>query len=133
MATLDLGTQLSAAMTEFQRVVVERDVGLAAKVLHPNFALVLVQPEPAVVPRAQWLTMLPDYVVSRWIVEESRTDLDGGCAAVLQRVAMDAVVLGHDRSGVFVISDIWLHDGADWRIWRRHSSPQTAGSMPGSG
>lgn len=63
-------------------------------------------------------------------VEEQRIELDDGVAAVLQRVRMAATVLGQDRSGVFVISDIWRRRGDDWRIWRRHSTPLAAGPMP---
>jgi len=52
-------------------------------------------------------------------------------AAVLSKVYMRATVLGEDRSGLFVISDFWRHGKDGWRVWRRHSSPLTAGEMPG--
>jgi hypothetical protein len=43
---------------------------------------------------------------------------------------MSATVNGIDRSGLFTISDIWrLRDG-HWRVWRRHSTPLSAGPMP---
>jgi hypothetical protein len=71
------------AMRAFERAVRERDGGLAERVLHAEFALVLVHPEPAELPRAEWLRMLPDYVVSEWTVEQHRTDVDGDSAAVL--------------------------------------------------
>jgi hypothetical protein len=59
-------------------------------------------------PRASWLAVLGEYVVHEWVVEEERLDLDGDdCAAHLQRVRMRATVLGEDRSGPFVISDVW--------------------------
>ncbi len=132
MTDQGLDSQLVDAMRAFERVVVERDGVLAERILHADFALVLIHPEPAEVPRASWLRMLPDYVVSLWTVEQDRTDVDGDCAAVLQRVRMDAVVLGQDRSGLFLISDIWRHQPeAGWQIWRRHSSPLSAGVMPG--
>lgn len=133
MGTRDADASLLPdAMHDFQRVVHERDAALAARVLHPGFALVLVHPTAAVISRERWLSMLPDYLVSEWSVEESRTDVDGSCAAVLQRVRMRALVLGEDRSGVFVISDVWRHQDAGWQIWRRHSSPLSAGPMPGT-
>jgi hypothetical protein len=43
---------------------------------------------------------------------------------------MNATVLGVDRSGLFVLSDIWLRGDDGWRIWRRHSTPLAAGVMP---
>lgn len=119
-------------MQEFQRCVVDRDHDAAEAVLDPEFALVLVQPEPAIMPRTRWLEVLIDYVVHEWSVEEQLLDVDDrGWAALLQRVQVRASVLGEDRSGPFVISDLWrLRDGT-WRIWHRHSTPLLAGPMPG--
>ncbi len=93
-----------------------------SRVLDDDFALVLVQPAPAVMPRSRWLEVLPDYVVDAYDVEEAHVDVDGDTAAVLQRVRMTATVLGQDRSGVFVMSDIWRRGPDGWRVWRRHSS-----------
>ena len=123
---------LELAMQEFERAVIERDAAAAFRVLDDDFALVLVQPAPAVMPRSRWLEVLPDYVVDAYDVEEAHVDVDGDTAAVLQRVRMTATVLGQDRSGVFVMSDTWRHGPDGWRVWRRHSTPITAGLMPGA-
>lgn len=123
--------ELLAQLARFEEVVLRRDVRLAERVLHPAYALVLVQPVPAVMWRARWLEVLPDYVVDEYDVEEQAIDVDQDVAAVLQRVRMVATVLGQDRSGVFVVSDVWRRLPEGWRIWRRHSSPATAGQMPG--
>lgn len=125
-------TGLPSQIANFDRCVRDRDAQLAETVLDPDYALVLVQPSLAVVPRSSWLHMLPDYVVHSWSVEEQSIDIDidGDCAAILQRVDMRATVLGQDRSGLFVVSDIWRHRTDGWRIWRRHSTPLSAGPMP---
>jgi len=112
-----------------QRCIEQRDQDAAADVLDQSYALVLVQPVRAVIPRERWLANLPDYVVHSYDVQEriSDIDIDGACAAVLHRAHMRATVNGVERSGVFVISDIWrLRDGY-WRVWRRHSTPLSAG------
>jgi ketosteroid isomerase-like protein len=117
---------------EFDRVVRERDAAGAEALLHPDYALVLVQPAPAVMPRARWLEVLPDYVVHDWSVEERTADVDGDTAAVLSRITMVATVLGEDRSGKIIMSDVWRRDGdGTWRVWKRHSTPLSAGRMPG--
>ena len=128
MSTSDLEHQTQ----EFERCVIERDRATAEAVLDRDFALVLVHPESAVMPRNRWLEVLSEYVVHEWTVQDRRLDIDeDGCAALLQRVQVRATVLGEDRSGPFVISDLWrLRDGS-WRIWRRHSTPLVAGPMPG--
>lgn len=84
-------------------------------------------------PRSRWLEVLTGYVVHEWTVEERRLDVDGDrCAALLQRVQARATVLGEDRSGPFVMSDLWRLRDDGWRIWRRHSTPLQAGPMPGA-
>lgn len=118
-------------MKNFERVVRERDAELARTVLHDDYALQLVVPTSAAMPRSRWLEVLPDYVVDVWEVEDERLDVMGDCATVLQRVRMIATVLGADRSGTFVVSDVWLRGDEGWRIWRRHSTPLQAGELPG--
>ncbi|MDQ1585467.1 MAG: hypothetical protein QOH80_832 [Actinomycetota bacterium] len=122
--------ELDLRLDEFQRVIEARDVPAAEQVLDEQYALVLVQPTPAVVTRAQWLSALPDYVVHEWTVQERVLDVDGDCAAVLQRGFQRAVVQGESRDGLFVISDIWRRREGVWRVWRRHSTPLSAGPMP---
>jgi len=127
-----MSDDLDTAMTQFQRCIEERDQVAAAEVLDEDYALVLVQPAHAVVPRGAWLAMLPDYIVHSYALQEQAIDVDGDCAAVLHRVEMRATLNGADRSGLFTISDVWrLRDGG-WRIWRRHSTPLSAGPMPAS-
>lgn len=124
-----MSADLEEAMTEFQRCIAERDVPAADLVLDPGYALVLVQPVPTVVPKERWLATLPDYVVHSYDVQERLIDIDGDTAAVLHRAEMNATVSGADRSGVFIVSDIWrLRDG-HWRVWKRHSTPLSAGRL----
>lgn len=123
---------LTFAMSEFQRCIAERDVVGAETILHFDYALELVQPDVAVVPRDRWLAALPDYVVHSYDVVEQIVDVDLDIAIALHRANMHATVNGVDRSGVFIISDVWrLRDGR-WQVWKRHSTPLTAGPMPNS-
>ena len=103
--------------------IAERDAAAAAAILADDYVLVLVVPGRRVVPRSEWLEMLTEYVVEEWTVEEQVVDVRGELAAVLQRVDMKATVYGVDRSGTFIISDIWIRERGEWRVWRRHSSP----------
>ena len=121
--------ELADRADTFDKVVQERDVEGARAVLDEGYALVLVQPSPATMPRDRWLAVLPDYVVHGYDVQERIIDVDGDVAAILQRVEMTATVLGADRSGVFFLSDVWRRRDGDWRVWRRHSSPLSAGAI----
>ena len=126
-----MSDDLREAMASFQRAVTERDRELAESVLDDEYQLVLVQPSPARMPRARWLEVLPEYVVHDYEVDEELVDQYEDVAAVLSRVRMRATVLGEDRSGDFIISDVWRRRDGRWRVWRRHSTPATAPKMPG--
>ena len=115
----------------WDRAIQERDEVAAAQLLAPEFALELVQPVRSVMSREVWLEVLADYVVHEWEVVEQIVDVDGDYAAMLQRVRMGATVMGEDRSGIFVISDLWRRLDGEWRVWRRHSTPLSAGQLGG--
>lgn len=119
-------------MLQFDRCIADRDQAAAEAVLDADYALLLVQPGKAVMPRARWLEVLQDYVVHDCVVEDSIVDVDGDLATVLHRDRMSATVLGEDRSGTFVITDVWRQRSDGWKVWRRHSTPLSAGNMPGA-
>ena len=125
--------QLEDRIASFQACIEARDREAAEDVLHAGYALVLVQPVGAVMSRSRWLEVLPEYVVRSYRVEERIVDVDGDVAAVIHRAEMEATVLGEDRSGLFVISDVWRRRRDQWQVWRRHSTPLRAGPMPGVG
>ncbi|MFN2518854.1 MAG: nuclear transport factor 2 family protein [Jatrophihabitantaceae bacterium] len=125
-----MSDDLEKAMAEFQRCIAQRDQDGAGRILDEHYALVLVHPIRTEVPRELWLSNLPDYVVHSYDVQERFIDIDGDCAVVLHRANMTATVNGVDRSGLFVISDIWRMRDGRWRVWRRHSTPLSAGPMP---
>jgi ketosteroid isomerase-like protein len=114
----------------WQAAIERRDVAAAGEYLDDDFALVIVQPAPTFMPRAQWLALLPEYFVTGYEVQERIIDVDGDLALVLQRVHMDATVRGMDRSGTFVLTDAWRRSRRGWHLWRRHSTPLTAGTLP---
>ena len=120
---------LEQRMDALERCIGERDVAAAEGILAEEFALVFAHPAAAVVPRQAWLTVLPDYIVHSNDIEAQTIDIDGDWAAVLHVHRMNATVQGQDRSGLFVISDVWRRRDGTWRLWRRHSTPLTAGSL----
>ena len=123
---------LEARIEQFLRCINERDAAAADDVLDSDYTLVIVQPTPARMPRGRWLEVLADYVVHSYDIEERSLDVDGDTAAMVHRVRMQATVLGENRSGLFVISDVWRRRDGTWRVWRRHSTPLSAGDMPGA-
>jgi hypothetical protein len=123
-------TNVHQRAAAFQRCIEQRDVTAAEDILDDDYSLVLVHPASAVIPKARWIAMLPDYVVHSYDVLENVTDIDGERATIFHRARQRATVMGVDRSGLFVITDIWRVRGDRWRLWRRHSTPLDAGEMP---
>jgi len=120
---------LDGRMAEFQRVIEDRDVAGAENVLHRDYALCLVVPTATVHPRDAWLAALPAYLVHEWDVQERQVEVHGDTAVVLQRAWMRATVFGIPRNGIFVITDTWLREDGVWRVWKRHSTPLSAGEL----
>ncbi len=116
----------------WQRAIEARDQEAAADILTSDYALVVTHPEVLVMPREVWLRVLPDYDVRAYEIEHRNVDVRGDMGVVVQRVDMNAVVNGADRSGIFVLVDLWVDDGEAWRVWRRHSTPLSAGSISGA-
>ena len=114
----------------WQRAIEARDAEAADAILAEDYALVVTHPEPVVMPREEWLRLLPDYDVRGYEIHHRSVEVRDGVASVVQRVEMDALVAGVDRSGLFVLVDIWVDAGGAWRVWRRHSTPLSAGAMP---
>jgi ketosteroid isomerase-like protein len=107
-----------------------RDVDAAVQFIRDDYALTLVYPLKSVVHRKEWLDTLPDYVISRWDVQESMWDVAGDVASHFHVVDMTATVFGTPRNGLFVITDTWVRGDKGWQVWRRHSTPLAAGGYP---
>ena len=114
----------------WQLAIEARDTEQAAEFLSDDYALIILQPNPAIVKREEWLRMLPDYDVRGYSVEERIVDGGRDVYTVFQRVNQTAIVKGADRSGIFVLVDVWVREAAAWRVWRRHSTPLSAGPAP---
>jgi hypothetical protein len=127
---MDVEKEVVKRTDRWQRAIEERDPEAAASFLADDYALVILQPQPAVVERGEWLRMLPDYHVNAYSVEERMVQTRDGLCTVLQRVDQTAVVKGVERSGIFILLDVWVEEAGAWRVWRRHSTPLSAGSAP---
>ncbi len=127
---MGLDTQISDLTDRWQLTIEGRDVEGAARFLSDDYALVILEPQPAVVTRDEWLRMLPDYAVSGYAVEERIVQPGRDLCTVFQRVDQTALVKGVERSGIFILLDVWVQEGDAWRVWRRHSTPLSAGPAP---
>jgi len=75
-----------------------------------------------VVPRTAWLETLKSYETRSFTIDDAQVHLHGDTAVVFMLITQEATVRGQDRSGQFVITDVWVKEPAGWRVAERHSS-----------
>jgi ketosteroid isomerase-like protein len=75
-----------------------------------------------IVPRAAWLETLKVYETKAFTIDDAQVHIYGDTAVAFMLVTQEATVNGQDRSGQFVITDVWVKEPAGWRVAERHSS-----------
>jgi ketosteroid isomerase-like protein len=88
-----------------------------------------------IVPRQAWLTMLKDYYVTEsFTIDDIKVNVYDNTAVAMLMFTQKATVRGQDRSGQFVLTDIWHKGNKGWLIAERHSTrpgpPVPAGMQP---
>ncbi len=120
-----------AAEDRWLQAVLARDANAAEAILHPDFRLFIgIEGHPLrVMPRAQWLAVLPDYRITDCSVTDRHVSVYGDIAVVILLWSQTATVPGdRDISGHFLITDIWQNTPDGWRVIERHSSRQEKGA-----
>lgn len=80
-------------------------------------------PSIQIVPRQGWLiTLAKDYVTESFTIDDIKVNVYGNTAIAMLLFTQKATVRGQDRSGQFVLTDIWHKEKNDWLIVERHSS-----------
>ena len=120
-----------AAEDRWLQAILARDANAAEAILHPSFRLIIgIEGHPLrIMPRAQWLAVLPDYRITDCSVTDRQVSVYGDIAVVILLWSQTATVPGdRDISGHFLITDIWHNSPQGWRVIERHSSRQEKGA-----
>ena len=75
-----------------------------------------------IMPKQSWLILLKDYVTESYSIDDIKVNVYGKTAIAMLMFTQKAIVRGQDRSGQFVITDIWHKGKKGWLIAERHSS-----------
>jgi ketosteroid isomerase-like protein len=76
-----------------------------------------------IVPRQAWLGLLKDsYVTESFTIDDIKVNVYGNTAVAMMMFTQKATVRGQDRSGQFVLTDIWNKGDKGWLIAERHST-----------
>jgi ketosteroid isomerase-like protein len=104
----------------FQR----KDVVALQHLMADNYSLIIaVENMPLqVVPRNAWLESLDDYDITQASVEHIYVHVYDCVAVAVMLWRQTARLHGQDRSAEFMLTDIWVMQGDEWRLAERHSS-----------
>jgi ketosteroid isomerase-like protein len=72
--------------------------------------------------RQSWLNLLKDYVTESFSIDDIKVNVYGNTAVAILMFTQKATVRGQDRSGQFILTDIWNNGNKGWLITERHSS-----------
>lgn len=75
-----------------------------------------------IMPRQAWLNLLKDYVTESYSIDDIKVNVYGKVAIAMMMFTQKATVRGQDRSGQFVLTDIWHKGKTGWLIIERHST-----------
>ncbi len=108
----------------FAAAIKSQDPEQAGKFLSPTYFLSIgVQGIPLqIISRAQWLAGLKEYVTESFFIDDIKVNMYGNTAVAIMMYSQKAVVRGQERSGQFMLTDIWIKENSNWKIAERHSS-----------
>jgi len=75
-----------------------------------------------IVPKQSWLNLLNNYVTDSFSFDDIKVSVYGNVAIAMSMFTQKATVRGQDRSGQFVLTDIWQKGKKGWLLVERHST-----------
>ncbi|MEO8710545.1 MAG: nuclear transport factor 2 family protein [Parafilimonas sp.] len=129
-------SQMEKEITELEKqwaaTIQKQDESQMDQFLADNYFLAIaIQGMPIrIVPKAVWLDNLKFYRTESFNIDDIKVHVYDGVAIVLMMFTQHATVRGQDRSGQFLITDIWVKQEKGWRVAERHSSRPEPGTAP---
>lgn len=113
---------------EWRDALCKRDMDRLRTLVHPHFVLIGTRSTgPFMMHRDEWLDAI------------QRRDVDSIELEVADATALDDVMVGTIRAtwrvkylgrvieDCVILTDVWVKDGGEWQVIRRHSTPAPAG------
>jgi ketosteroid isomerase-like protein len=80
--------------------------------------------------KTRWLEVVPLYETARGSIDDMAVQVLGDVAIVHSLYTQEASIRGQDRSGQFVLTDLWVRRDGQWKMAQRLSSrPEPAGAV----
>jgi ketosteroid isomerase-like protein len=105
-----------------------RDRDTCARILGDDF--LLTSARGVLMTKTEWLAALDSIVGESFQWEEIRVRPFGDLAVVHCRTKQRASVAGHDWSGRFLLTDVWVRRDGRWQVVSRHGTGPLPDSAP---
>jgi len=117
------GDEVRALEQRFQTAVAGRDLTVLEELLAPEFTLTTGRAGAPVRTRAEYLELTAaSYVIDGWEYEDLDVVPLGDAALVRARYRQRGSMDGADRTGVFLLTDVWASRAGCPQLVTRHSS-----------
>jgi ketosteroid isomerase-like protein len=118
--------------TQWASAIQKQDELQMSNFLSDNYFLAIaIQGMPLkIVPKVAWLENLKFYKTDALHIDDISAHVYGNTAVVSMLFTQKATVRGQDRSGQFMITDIWVQQDIGWRVAERHSSRPESATVP---
>ena len=115
---------LTRLENEFAEAVRRRDMEFLERTLGEEFTLTTGRPGAEIRGRQEWLDVTREsYVVEEFEIEPLAVHVYGEAAVVRSRYRQRGRMRDRDRSGAYLMTDVWARRGDRWQLVTRHISP----------
>jgi ketosteroid isomerase-like protein len=115
---------LSRLEHDFADAVRRRDLDFLEAHLGEEFTLTTGRPGAEVRSRAEWLRVTrDDYVVRSFEFDDLTVQAYGDAAVVRSRYRQAGSMAGQDRTGTYLMTDVWVRRDERWQLVARHITP----------
>ena len=130
--TLQMEKEITELEKQWAAAIQKQDESHMDQFLADNYFLAIaIQEMPIrIIPKAVWLDNLKFYKTESFNIDDIKVHVYDGVAIVLMIFTQHATVREQDRSGQFLITDIWVKQEKGWRVTERHSSRPEPGAAP---
>ena len=130
-------SQLSTLEDQLFAAVAKKDRSTLDGLLAENFEMRRSSAPGEPVPRAEWIRQaVSNYDLKGYRVEQMAVHPFEGpvlVAVASFRYRQNATLDGKDRSGDFLVIDVWIRVGTQWKLTERYSAPAEGGAPVGAG
>ena len=116
--------EIAQLQRDWAEAVQQRDMAALEQLLGEEFTLTTGRKDAEVRRRQEWLDVTREsYEVDQWAYEEMDVRVYGDAAVVRSRYRQTARMGGADRTGVYLMTDVWVRRDGRWQAVTRHISP----------